>query len=357
MLNILPVDNIGSIMDPPKGLAFLHDGVIYYFPNCSCHVVVPAQTDPGQYQFMRRNAQLDCFQQPQWWTVPYGFLAFVPLLPKFSEAAFECLCDIMPHSICPSEKHIGKFVLSPEKAAQWHNLEDLLILICALLKNQSYFLLGPSLAPAAPSSLGYRLPFYTPCAACLQMIKAQDWFAVWMAQILFLLAYFENNNMSADVPAWFSFLESKGIAHSWLSGLQSSTVCDFLRYCPVWVCSLISLRIKRTINPHWRDLNLYTCSLPQNLYKLLPQSWSELPLQFCLQLFYCIHHIYNLSLTNHSWHTLFPIMNSHMRGPMTTPQHLITWLLRTLTLWQNHGPNFLKFMKSKTRKKWQARCK
>ena len=124
MLNILPVDNIDSIMDPPKGLAFLHDGVIYYLPNCSCHVVVPAQTDPGQYQFMRCNAQLDCFQQPQWWTVPYGFLAFVLLLSKFSGAAFECLCHIMPHSICPSEEHIGKFVLSPEKAAKWQDLED-----------------------------------------------------------------------------------------------------------------------------------------------------------------------------------------------------------------------------------------
>ena len=106
-----------------------------------------------------------------------------------------------------------------------------------------------------------------------------------------------------------------------------------------------------------RDLKLHTCSLPQNFYKLLPQSWSELPLQFCLQLFYRLCHIYNLSLINHSRHTLFPVMNRHMRRPMMTPQHLIARLLRMLTLWQNHGPNSLKFVKSERKKNWQAKCK
>ena len=130
---------------------------------------------------MQQNAQLYHFQHPRWWTRPYGFLAFVPLVPKFDRAAFECLHDIMPYSVYTSEEHVRKFVLRPEKAAQWQDLEDLLILVSALLKNQSCFLLGPSLALVAPLYLGYGLPFVTPHAAHLQMTKAQDWFVVWMS--------------------------------------------------------------------------------------------------------------------------------------------------------------------------------
>ena len=164
--------------------------------------------------------------------MPYGYLAFVLLIPKFSGVVFECLRDIMPYNVCPSEEHVGRFVLRPEKAAQWQDLEDLLILVSALLKNNTRFLLGPSLAPVTPSYLGYHWPFYTPCAARPRMKKTHNWFVVWMGKISFLLGYFKNDCITADIPRWFSFLESQGIAQSWLSGLQSSTVCDFSRYCP-----------------------------------------------------------------------------------------------------------------------------
>ena len=154
-------------MDNTKGHAFLHNGTIYYSPNCGRHVPVPPQTDPEHYQFRQENAQLNCFQHPQWWTMPYGYLAFVPLIPKFSGVVFECLRNIMPYNVCPSEEHVGRFVLRPEKAVQWQDLVDLLILVSALLKNNTHFLLGPSLAPVAPLYLGYHWSFYTPHAACL----------------------------------------------------------------------------------------------------------------------------------------------------------------------------------------------
>src|SRR5271168_5624504 len=42
----------------------------------------------------------------------------------------------------------GKFSLRPEKAVQWRDLEDLLILVTSLLKKNTHFLFGPSLSPA-----------------------------------------------------------------------------------------------------------------------------------------------------------------------------------------------------------------
>src|SRR5271155_5811595 len=130
----------------PNGLAFLHNGTIFYSPNSNQHVAVPDPVDSGRYQFSENNARLDRFQHPQWWTRPYGFLAFVPLIPRFDGTVFGCLRDITAH-ICPCE-HDGKFSLRPEKAAQWRDLEDLLILVTSLLKKNTHFLFGPSLSPA-----------------------------------------------------------------------------------------------------------------------------------------------------------------------------------------------------------------
>ena len=113
---------------------------------------------------MHENAWLNCFQHPWWWTPPYGYLAFVPLIPKFDGAAFGCLHNVVPH-ICLNVDE--KFVLRPEKAAEWMELQDLLILISSLMKNKPSYLLGPSLALIAPSYLGFFLPFDTPHATCL----------------------------------------------------------------------------------------------------------------------------------------------------------------------------------------------
>jgi hypothetical protein len=79
-------------------------------------------------------------------------------------AAFGCLRDIVQH-ICLNVD--GKFVLRPEKAVEWMELQDLLILVGSLMNNKSSYILGPSLAPTAPSYLGFFLSFDTPRAARL----------------------------------------------------------------------------------------------------------------------------------------------------------------------------------------------
>jgi hypothetical protein len=220
-------------MGDSNGLAFLHDGTIYYSPNSTRHVIVPARTDPNVYQFTQKNARLDRFQQPQWWTAPYGFLAFVPLIPAFDGAAFGCLRDISAY-ICSSYEDLGKFILSPEKVVQWMDLENLLFLVSSFLKNDKRFFFGPSLAPIAPSYIRYHLPFDTPRAARLRATAARDWFVVLMGHLSFLLGHFEddNHNSHIGIPRWFPSLESKGIPQSWLCSLQASTVCNFSSRCP-----------------------------------------------------------------------------------------------------------------------------
>ena len=125
----------------------------------------------------------------------------------------------------------GNFVLRPEKAVEWMELQDLLILISSLMKNIPSYLLGPSLALITPSCLGFSRSFDTPHAACLRAIGAQDWFIVWMGQLSFLFAHFQHKG-ETSIPRWFSFLKSQGIVQSWLHGMRSSIVCNFSTYSP-----------------------------------------------------------------------------------------------------------------------------
>jgi hypothetical protein len=62
-----------------------------------------------------------------------------------------------------------------------------------------------------------------------------------MGHLSFLLGHFEHDDnlhipkdlsFGVPVPRWYSYLESHGIPQSWLCGLRSSTVCDFLNRCP-----------------------------------------------------------------------------------------------------------------------------
>ena len=135
--------------------SFLHDGVIYYSPNCDRHVIVPPRTDPSQYRFTKDNACLNRFQHPQWWTRPYGFLAFVPLIPRFDGTVFGCLRDITAH-ICPCE-HDGKFSLRPEKLRNGGFIDP-----CCISAEEEYALLirpflfsSPPFMPWIPPSSRY----------------------------------------------------------------------------------------------------------------------------------------------------------------------------------------------------------
>jgi hypothetical protein len=223
-------------MADSKGFAFLQDGTIYYSPNSTRRVLVPARTDTAVYQFTRKNARLDRFQQPQWWTEPYGFLAFVPLIPTFDGAAFGCLSEILAYI----HEYSGITVLSPEKVAQWKDLEDLIFLVCSLLKNEKKFMFGASMTPIAPSFLAYSNdPSNDPRLARLRITTVRDWFVILMGHLSFLLGHFEHdynlnitNGLNIDVPRWFSYLESHGIPQSWLCSLRASTVCDFSSRCP-----------------------------------------------------------------------------------------------------------------------------
>lgn len=213
-------------VDHSRGRAFISQGVIYYSPNCTRQVEVPARFD-GSYRFEKRNAYLNRFQTPEWWTTPYGFLSFVPLLPSFSGAAFGCLRDIVSAIEEEWYPNYEEYSMEAEKATQWLELETGLMQIISLLRRK--FLVGAALNPIPPSLLGFREKFKTRRFAISRVTASRDWFVIWMGLVSFIIAHIEFLELNHAIPDWFQYLVDTGISQPWLNGFYQSGLCNFTR--------------------------------------------------------------------------------------------------------------------------------
>ena len=186
--------------------------------------MVPARCD-NSYQYHKCDAYLNRFQMPKWWTIPYGYLCCVPLLPSFNGAAFGCLQNILSTvegMVYPTHK---KYFMSSGKAMEWLNLETSLIQISFLLRQK--FFVGAVLNPIPPSLLGFRERFRTRHYALSHFITSRDWFVIWMGFLSFTIAQIEFTALKHDIPNWYLYLVEKDISQVWLNGIHQSGICNF----------------------------------------------------------------------------------------------------------------------------------
>ena len=210
-------------LDHSSGRAFLSTGGdIFYSPNCSRQVDVPAPDH--RYPFYVKEARFEWFLSPRWWQKPYHYFSFVPLRPRFDGAVFGCLREFIPDVDLLED---DRFALSSRKVGQWVEVEDSLIMVAHLLNDGFLTRVRPGLTPIPPSLLGFRRSFSTLRAARVQIAASRDWFLMWMSLISSKIADIETFHED-----WFSFLNRKKFSQDWLSALHSSIVCDFTRHCP-----------------------------------------------------------------------------------------------------------------------------
>ena len=211
-------------IDHSGGRAFISEGVIFYSPNSTRQVMVPARRD-NSYRFHKRDAYLNRFQTPEWWTLPYGYLCCVPLLPSFNGAAFGCLRDILSTVEGTVYSTHEEYFMSSRKTTEWLNLETSLIQIAFLLRQK--FLVGAALNPIPPSLLGFRERFRTRRYALSRFTASRDWFVIWMSLLSFTIAQIEFTALKHDIPGWFSYLVDENISQVWLNGIHQSGICNF----------------------------------------------------------------------------------------------------------------------------------
>jgi hypothetical protein len=205
------------------GSAFISEGIIYYSPNSARKVSVPVHYD-GSYRFYKSEAHIDRFRAPEWWTKPYGFLGFVPLLPSFHGVVFGCLREFI--SIEENFDNDGVvYSMSSKHAAAWMELESNLIHIISLLRKN--YLVAPALTPPVPSFYGLKKTFRSARSARRSISVGRNWFITWMGLLSFTIAEIEFRSLEHEIPDWFTFLVDQGVSQPWLNSLCQSSVCNF----------------------------------------------------------------------------------------------------------------------------------
>ncbi|KAF9528671.1 hypothetical protein CPB83DRAFT_732896, partial [Crepidotus variabilis] len=175
-----------SDIDKSRGRVYLLEGNLYYSPNSSRDILVPKTIPEGTNIFSpprKNDGRLDywsldvaSYLTPQWWTMQFGWLAFLDLSP--TESAKEILrpTHIILHS------------------------------------HYSY----PSLSPPLPRTFGYRSSHRTPRRLETALQKSWEWFSLWLALTSYSIAcaqthaeYFRSYPTLARID-WVNLLISQG---------------------------------------------------------------------------------------------------------------------------------------------------
>ncbi|MDT7543806.1 MAG: hypothetical protein QOE33_3725, partial [Acidobacteriota bacterium] len=170
--------------------------------------------------FVQKNLRLQHFQSPRWWTGPFGYLSFLPVIPSFTGYPFDRL-DHVP----PLDRSEEGFRLNPTVADSWRRLERVLIRAIATLASK--YPVGV-LLPFYPVQWGYLEIYPSHSVAKARAHIARDWFVIFMAGLSFLVAVGSRCPQAGpSVPDWFTTLANAGCAQSWLTGVAASPICEF----------------------------------------------------------------------------------------------------------------------------------
>jgi hypothetical protein len=205
-------------MNHSEANVLIHNGEIYYSPNCSRHVQVPPKHHGQPPNPFITGKDLNF---PRWWSPTFEWMSFIPCNPSYRGFPFGRLAWIPQPEYFQGEG----YGLPQQIVDRWARLDDALYHATAVLSKEYKI---PAVRPFAPWALYYHSKFKTPGQTAKQASQSRDCFTVWMG----LMSYFVAQGVSLvnrkeGVPHWFEILANAGFDQSWLSGVQSSTVCSF----------------------------------------------------------------------------------------------------------------------------------
>ena len=127
-------------MDKSQGRVQILNGHLFFSPNCSRTIDYPPPLEdkngclhnifmPDRQSTGRRNFfELDiaAYAVPRWWSLSFGWIAFLPLYPSFTGPIFEKL--IMPgNHLRHFDEETHRYSMSPSLRNKWLQVErDLL---------------------------------------------------------------------------------------------------------------------------------------------------------------------------------------------------------------------------------------
>lgn len=179
--------------DYTNGCAIVQDGVIYYSPNCTRSVVIPSCTVFTFDPFRQPRLNSAMFRQPVWRSDGWAWLSFVPLVPSFTFTPFEPLCampcieEVKFSFVGPSgeRKRETRFRMNEVDLQSWVKEAKLIVWVARVIQLRYGI---PGNLPPKPLSFHFDHAHKTHQIAKRMICISQEWFAIWMGFISYLIA-------------------------------------------------------------------------------------------------------------------------------------------------------------------------
>ena len=179
---------------------------IYYSPNCSLTPPLPTfptGAQPVTYFRDPLQSTAEEFHHPQWWSLKFGYLPFLPTSPNLHCPPFHVLFSD-PIGIGPRKKR--RLRMNSNDALNWNRLEAELSLIFGSFQSRYSI---PPMSPIVQTSLACQGPFEYPSQFNTAEKRCRGWFSIWMAMVSLGIAVAEISDCDSKsnvVPHWYRTL-------------------------------------------------------------------------------------------------------------------------------------------------------
>ncbi|KDR71680.1 hypothetical protein GALMADRAFT_143484 [Galerina marginata CBS 339.88] len=228
--------------DKHHGRAQIVNGDIFYSPNCTrelanipeqdSHNILLPYARPEEIRAPRNFSRVNLadYQSPRWWSIPFGWVAFVPTRPDFFGPILGTMNRLPQCNELRFEEGLGYSM--PEGILRvWRDLELDIIHAVGLLAVHTE---SSPLLPAYPTIFGYRHHHKSWRAALIAFERSRDWLVMWISVLAYLIAVAETKTSAREnspllaLTDWYSHLVKNGCSESWLEALtMSSMICEF----------------------------------------------------------------------------------------------------------------------------------
>ncbi|PPQ87862.1 hypothetical protein CVT24_005037, partial [Panaeolus cyanescens] len=209
----------------PDRNAILDNDVVYYSPNSTAIVPVPAVKDANQYRFERRDCDFFRFVQPQWWTEAYGWISFVPV-DRFSlNGYFEPLQRSSAVAVHNDQNEFLGWGLADGVSAEWVKLEDEIFSLYFVLAKRLQW--KPPIKPTPVHFLGPHKLHKQKSAALHHISRCRQWMSMWIGLLSYTIAVTQSRrDANQDRNEWAIYAAKQGIPQTTLDRIKASVVCS-----------------------------------------------------------------------------------------------------------------------------------
>ncbi|KAF9054770.1 hypothetical protein BJ165DRAFT_1399932 [Panaeolus papilionaceus] len=229
-----------SSVDHPSGRLQVVNGSLIYSPNDNRTITTVPVEDPTGVETARvflptrREAATTRFSErmeevytPRWWSLAWGWTAFIPIRPFYERGLKLLARDPTPYHY--REKR-GQYSISSSSLGRYCNLEQDLYHITHQLSMQLQISV---VKPSHPTVFGFRSTYKTHSELVDSARASRDWFDVWVGLLCHLISETEEEQCrmrgfpTLAIMHWNEFLVNQGQNRATVQELNAESVCSF----------------------------------------------------------------------------------------------------------------------------------